>query len=93
MGTKIEKKPRVSGFCNPTLPRTTLYDPHQRCRGCDCTADNCPCNPTDAELCDDCGEPAVLVGYLGMWCTDCTPADVLRDVEDERAYESWKDDT
>lgn len=38
-------KRRVSGFCNPTLPRTAAYDPHQRCPGCDCRAKRCPCNP------------------------------------------------
>ena len=36
---------RLSGFCNPTLPRTTEYDPHQHCRGCDCTEPGCPCAP------------------------------------------------
>lgn len=43
--TPAPRKPRTSGFCNPTLPRTPAYDPHQRCPGCDCTATNCPCNP------------------------------------------------
>lgn len=44
--TKPAPKPRTSGFCNPTLPRTELYDPHQRCHGCDCTAEGCPCAAT-----------------------------------------------
>ena len=43
--TPAVPKPRISGFCNITLPRTERYDPHQRCPGCDCTALNCPCNP------------------------------------------------
>lgn len=38
-------RPRLSGFCNPTLPRTDKYDPHQKCHGCDCRAPGCPCNP------------------------------------------------
>ena len=42
---KAEPKPRISGFCNVTLPRTKAYDPHQNCRGCDCRAPGCPCNP------------------------------------------------
>lgn len=37
------RKPMTSGFWNPTLPRTRAYDPHQNCRGCDCTAPHCPC--------------------------------------------------
>lgn len=43
--SKAPPRPRLSGFCNPGLPRTEDYDPHQRCRGCDCTAAGCPCNP------------------------------------------------
>lgn len=43
--TTAAPKPRLSGFCNPTLPRTDAYDPHQRCHGCDCRAPRCPCNP------------------------------------------------
>jgi hypothetical protein len=33
--------PFVSGFCTPNNPRTKDYDPHQQCRGCDCTATDC----------------------------------------------------
>lgn len=44
--TKAEPHPFISGFCNPTLPRTAAYDPHQRCHGCDCTAPNCHQEPT-----------------------------------------------
>lgn len=40
-------RPFVSGFCNPTLPRTARYDPHQRCPGCTCRAPGCPCNPEE----------------------------------------------
>lgn len=40
-------RPRISGFCNRTLPRTATYDPHQRCPGCDCRAPGCPCAPTE----------------------------------------------
>lgn len=39
-------KRRISGFCNPTLPRTEAYDPHPRCAGCDCGCHN----TTPAEL-------------------------------------------
>lgn len=40
------KAPRqfISGFCNPTMSRTPI-DSHPLCRGCDCRADGCPCNP------------------------------------------------
>jgi hypothetical protein len=42
MTAKTKKKPPfVSGFCTPNNPRTKDYDPHQRCRGCDCTATDC----------------------------------------------------
>lgn len=43
--TKAPPKPFISGFCNPTLPRTAAYDPHQKCSGCTCQASGCPCNP------------------------------------------------
>lgn len=42
----------ISGFCNPTLPRTGNpggYDPHLRCRGCDCAAKGCPCRSTSRD--------------------------------------------
>lgn len=50
-------KPRLSGFCNPTLPRTDAYDPHQRCTGCDCRAPRCPCNPETTMPTDTTPEP------------------------------------
>lgn len=50
MTAKAPAKPRLSGFCNRTLPRTTAYDPHQRCPGCDCRATGCPCNPEETPV-------------------------------------------
>lgn len=45
MTTKAPARPRRSGFCNPTLPRTDHYDPHTNCRMSACTC-TCHVEPT-----------------------------------------------
>ena len=82
--SKPAVKVRLSGFCNPTLPRTEAYDPHQRCRGCDCAAPACPCNPEEtpvtAPLTD--AEKAVLYSPLqGLAASLCGPEPVYAAVE------------
>lgn len=74
--TPAPRKPRTSGFCNPTLPRTPAYDPHQRCPGCDCRATNCPCNPDPpqedpvlrSEIPDPSETPSPAAGPRGCDC-------------------------
>lgn len=60
MGTATKTKPFISGFCNPTLPRTDEYDPHSQCRGCACEADDCHLSPR-ASVYDE-----LLAGVLAL---------------------------
>jgi hypothetical protein len=68
MSKPAATKPFLSGFCNPSLPRTAQYDPHHRCSGCDCPANGChhvrECGcPRDSEHNGDCpmGVPGDVV--------------------------------
>lgn len=57
--TSRSNRRRLSGFCNPTLPRSEEYDPHTRCNtdDCECDADACPCAQRPAVATSPDGEP------------------------------------